>query len=1024
MACLAIVTPAVVLTVGYSRAMRRVFSPAATLWLCIAVCAAQGQEELRPPPSAEALAEEAPPEILPRALQATPDHDGFTGLAGPPPWLPEYHLDVLLETKSRWAKVRQTVRWTNPAAIPTDRLVFHVYPRHKPDEKLLETYRRTLESFRVDPRDAIDAEGRRIRIAAVHSGGAELRFGFDPKTDTLLVVHLPALVLPGETVEVTLDYTLDIPPVQGRFGQFRHVTSLLNWYPLLAYYCDTGWDDSPYVAWHQPWLNEAGNYTVRLTTPCEEKVSTGGQVLSRRVDDHGYQHLLISGFGLRDLAIVASPRYEVLETETCGVKVQVFAFPEHRAYAQLALNTAVDSLQLFSQWFGPYPHPEFKIAESYFGWNGNESSGMICIDERVFDAPKLAHLYVDHLVSHEICHQWWYSTVGTDGFRQTWMDEGLVCYLTEYRVKLKHGPNPPVFDWPQALAWLPNIRYQTLQHNGYYLYRSRGGHGQTVAPLPDLGHVHNLFFLVYDRGNKVMSMIHQRLGTERFFDFLRRVYCKYQYRILRIEDFQCELEAYTGESWQSFFDDWLYSPKVTDWKIDGVWVEPKGRAYETTVRVTQLAEIAEPVEIGWTSDEAAEGRVLLEPEAGDYDVGDAQVQQSGPETWTVTFRSKSRPKQITLDPDYWVLDGDLHNNRWRKTPLVRLTPFYTPLDETALMQPLDRVGVAVGPGIDSYGRAVVRGSVISLHEYRVSPFLAYTPRTNDNQFTAGVDAILYNLPAPNWSLGAVYEHTLASDLIDDLQDQGRLYLRWDQAYTTSLLYPNLKYWEFFVRFGDNFYPYEATNPSQDPRIENYRDIQAAGVSFHADSRMPYWNPDTGFAFDATYEYGFAAFGEGETFHRGWAQTSAVQRLPDALGPFLSETKLAGRVAAGLAGPENGEHFRLGGPDRLRGLRRDDVKGNAFWLASAEWRVPLREDLDLPLYDNVAQLRSIYGSMFYDVGEAFLFDDPLGVEHAVGAGLYFDIPLFSLVENFTLRVEYAHALRRSTDAFWGGWYFAF
>ncbi|MBW3596787.1 MAG: hypothetical protein KY475_05865, partial [Planctomycetes bacterium] len=875
-------------------------------------------------------------------------------------------------------------------------------------------------------REAIDAVGRRVRVKSVSSGDGPLEFDFHSQIDTLLIVRLPALVLPGETVEVTLDYTLDIPPVQGRFGQYHGVTSLLNWYPILAYYDEHGWDDAPYIAWHQPWLNEAGNYTVRLTTPSDEKVCTGGELLSRRVDDHGYQHLLISGFGLRDLAIVASPRFEVLETESCGVRVQVFAFPEHRYYAELSLNTAAECLELYSDWFGPYPHAEFKVAESHFGWNGNESSGMILIDQRVFDAPKLAHLYVDSLVAHETCHQWWYSTVGTDGFRQTWMDEGLVCYLTSYRSQLKHGPNPPIFDWPKKLRWLPNIRYRTLQHNGYYLYRGRGGHGHTVAPLPELEHVHNLFFLVYDRGNKVTSMIHQRLGDEKFFGFLRLVYCKYQYRILRVEDFRCELEAFTGESWQAFFDDWLYSPNLTDWKVAGVRVEPHGHGYRTTVKVTQREKIAEPVEISWMADEhgPVEGRVMLEPEADDYAVGDAAVSRTGEHEWTVAFHSPSRPKQIAIDPDYWVLDGELHNNRWRKTPEVRLTPLYTPLDETPLMQPLDRIGIAVGPGIDALARPVVRGSIVKLHEFRVSPFLAYTPQNNDNQLTAGVDAIVYNLPVPNWSVGGVYEHTLASDLINDPNDQGRLFLRWDQIYTTSMLYPNLKYWEFFVRFGDNFYPYEATAPSPDPAIENYRDIRAAGVSFHADSRMPYWNPDTGLAFDATYEYGFPAFGEGETFHRGWAQASAVRRLAHGLGPLLSKTKLAGRVSAGLAGPDNGEHFRLGGPYRLRGLRREEVKGNAFWLASGEWRVPLREDLDISLYDNVAQLRSVYGSIFYDVGEAFLLDDPLGVEHAIGTGLYFDIPLFSLVENFTFRVEYAHALRRSTDALWGGWYFAF
>ncbi|MBW3595681.1 MAG: hypothetical protein KY475_00235 [Planctomycetes bacterium] len=36
------------------------------------------------------------------------------------------------------------------------------------------------------------------------------------------------------------------------------------------------------------------------------------------------------------------------------------------------------------------------------------------------------------------------------------------------------------------------------------------------------------------------------------------------------------------------------------------------------------------------------------------------------------------------------------------------------------------------------------------------------------------------------------------------------------------------------------------------------------------------------------------------------------------------------------------------------------------MASGEWRVPLREDRDFSLYDNVALLRSVYGSIFYDM----------------------------------------------------------
>jgi len=70
-----------------------------------------------------------------------------------------------------------------------------------------------------------------------------------------------------------------------------------------------------------------------------------------------------------------------------------------------------------------------------------------------------------------------------------------------------------------------------------------------------------------------VGMIADRLGEDGFFDFMRIVYAKYQYRILRVADFQRELEAYTGRSWQTFFDEWLYGKGMTDWSVDKVQLE-------------------------------------------------------------------------------------------------------------------------------------------------------------------------------------------------------------------------------------------------------------------------------------------------------------------------------------------------------------------------------------------------------------------------------------------------------------------
>lgn len=939
-----------------------------------------------------------------------------------PPWLPRYKLNLQLDPKCNKVTAHEVVTWTNRSGKPEKELRFHVYPRHKPDKGELEVYQRTMESFRVDPREGVEKQGRRLQVHSVKCGPETLPTRYDEKLDTVLIVALPEAVAPGATVEVSLDFELELPNVQGRFGHFNGIYYMLNWYPILAYHSDKGWDAPPFVGWHQPWFNEAGNYDVTIQVPRNFEVASSGQIVER-VCDGATQTLRLIGHGIRDFSIVTSSTFEATETDVDGVTIRVLATPKHRFYARQALAIATECMRLYTHWFGPYPHPQFTIAESYFGWNGNETSAMVLIDARVFDAPTLGQVYFDNLISHEICHQWWYATVGTDGYRETWMDEGLVTYFTQVRMTQKYGSDIKLFQVPKYMNWFPNIRYHDLQHNGYFLYRWRGGNGTVVESLTDLKHVYNLFFLVYDRGSKVVGMIHRRMGDDDFFGFMRMVYAKYRYRILFVNDYQRELEEYTGQSWQQFFDDWLRSPKVTDWKVASVQCKPCQAGYNAVARIVQKGQIDEPVEIVCRTKEDGplSSRITLFPGAGDYEQGSATIHRVGPHEWDVCFKTLDRPRQIEVDPDDDLVDADPTNNRWKWDPAVRLTPIYTPIDESPLVHPADRASIVAGPNVDIEGRVGLRASLIHSNRYRVSPFLAYDG--NDAQWTVGVDSEFFNIPAANLSIGVRYDHTLTSALFDDPHDQGRLYMRWYQAYTTSLLYPHNAYVEGYFRFGDNFYPDEDFRPPTTPGVEDYRHIRAVGVAWHVDTLMPYWNPETGYRFDVTYENGFKAAGAGESYNRIWSQAAATRKLPDGLG-YFSDTRFIGRVAGGFGSPDNGEHFRFGGPMRFRGERSEDTEGSAFWLASLDWRFPLCREIDFRIVDNIVNWKALYAGVFYDVGESYLFDRSQGVDHALGVGLYFQFALFSFIENVTLRMEYAHSLASQSNVAWFGMYYAF
>ena len=107
----------------------------------------------------------------------------------------------------------------------------------------------------------------------------ELKHQWHKDLATALIVALPEPVPAGGTVAVSLSYTIELPQKQGRWGQWKGVTFLSNWHPVLAVHDgEKGWQPTPFVPWHQPWFNEAGVFTARVRLPKDEQVACTGSI--------------------------------------------------------------------------------------------------------------------------------------------------------------------------------------------------------------------------------------------------------------------------------------------------------------------------------------------------------------------------------------------------------------------------------------------------------------------------------------------------------------------------------------------------------------------------------------------------------------------------------------------------------------------------------------------------------------------------------------------------------------------------
>jgi hypothetical protein len=999
-----------------------------------------------------------------------------------PEWLPRYDLDIQLDIANHLATCRQKVTWTNHHDKPATELVFNVHSHYEIPEGDIGFLAKMGEILRFSPSQSLDFNGPPCQIQQVqllselrpvkknqpglvgllwqikhdpeetpdHGTPRKLDFRWKEDNSTAMVVPLPAPVSPGESVTVELAYTIRLPQKMGRWGQWKGVTYLTNSLPVLAFYDDKkGWQPTPFIPWHLPWFNEAGVYHVSLTLPEDQKVACTGTVTSTEDLGDGTKRLQISTAAARDFAVITSNRFFEVSEKVGETNVKVLALPEHHDYAQRMMQSIKDAIPIYSMWFGPYPAPEFTLVESYFGWLGNECGGLVMIDERVFDAPKLAHSYVDYLVTHELCHMWFYNAIGTNGFSETWMAEGFATYFAHKVIDSKEGHNNPLLDYPKWLCWLPQIYRENYRYYGLYGAIGRGAYGPTVQDMPKYRHLVNLMSMTYDKGSKVVGMIEDRMGEAAFFDFMHVLYDKYYYQVCRVDDFEKELENYTGHSWEPFFQDWVYGKAITDWAIEKVTIgdeapcvmkclmpkktDPK-QPVHASILLHQKAECTEPTVLGICMKDdgcSYQIRIPIAPDAGQMHIDNppADITTLPGNRVRVDVTLPGEPKQMAVDPDQVLMDRNPSNNYWKCWCHWRLTPLYTTLDENDLTNDYDKWNFIAGPWLyfppaytdPWFTRTTMFG--LRADAYRTQQFDGgvYTAYRYDyRDIVVGADGLWSHFPWPETQVGFIVERRLDAFFgqSDEHANRAVLYGRYVFDYSSSLYLPPMQYVEAFTTVQDNFLPVPINQP---PGAERYSGMALGGLHYQINYLTPYWNPEGGFFFDATYAAGGVRVnGSDQTTHQATAQFSMVKTLPESFG-VASGSQVAWRVFGAAALPDKVEFFPLGGDVRFRGYDIQNRQGNMIWLGSAEWRVPVFTGLTYSCLDHIVGLRNVILAPFYDVGAAYVNNHLIGqVAQDVGVGLRLDVSWFSFVERSILRFDVAKTVNDNTPVqFWVG-----
>lgn len=452
-----------------------------------------------------------------------------------------YDIQVDFKPNEKKLICRQIFDYKNETQTTHDRLFFHIYPNAFKYEERTPFPREDMK--RAYPNGFSPGS---IDISYIKAENTVLDYFIRGYSEEILEVYLPKSVLPGEKIQLSMEFEVNLPNCLGRSGYGDYTFNVTNWYPILCVYDNNGWNTYPYFPIGDPFYSEVANYKVQIRSPKDYKIACTGNVLS--VEEKGDVKIWdIEAFAVRDFAFVASDRFMV-HTKKVG-KTTVYSYYFTPKAGRRALKYAADAIGIYNKRFGKYPYSQFTLVEADFYIGGMEYPNLVLIDTSLYldDSDDLLEI----VTVHETAHQWWYGVVGNNQIEEAWLDEGLTEYSTLLYFKHRYGE--------KKMDKMKETRMGEGKYNALSVYTQGKDIDETIArPVYRFPDWIIYDFLVYGKGAMIFDSLSAEVGEKEMYSILSQYYEDNMFKNATLEDLLVACEKVTGEDYSVFFNEWLY----------------------------------------------------------------------------------------------------------------------------------------------------------------------------------------------------------------------------------------------------------------------------------------------------------------------------------------------------------------------------------------------------------------------------------------------------------------------------------
>lgn len=355
---------------------------------------------------------------------------------------------------------------------------------------------------------------------------------FNQLTNNSLRISFPNIISQNSIDSVTVYYQ-GVPPSSG-FGSFvqsSHLNDSILW--TLS---------EPFGA-HEWWpckdaLNDKiDSIEVVVTTPKKYKVASQGLLVNQTTNGvkntYYWKHRYPIATYLISIAITNYSEFTINANLNQGVMpVLNYVYPEDSATYYTQILNIVPIIELFDSLFGDYPFYTEKYGHAQFEWGGGmEHQTMSSMGG-----------FSNHLMSHELGHQWFGNKITCGSWSDIWLNEGFATYCTGMFYKYLDP-----FWWD---AWKEDMISSVTSLPDGSVYN------------PDTTSVSRIFSsrLSYKKGAFLLRMLEWKVGSNFFFQAINNYLSdiNLRYRFATTQNFKNHLENVSGIDLTEFFNDWYY----------------------------------------------------------------------------------------------------------------------------------------------------------------------------------------------------------------------------------------------------------------------------------------------------------------------------------------------------------------------------------------------------------------------------------------------------------------------------------